>query len=297
MIFLTVITCLLINHYWHRERRLPVDGWFDAWQAWLISQGYRLPAFMRNWPATLPVLALLLPIIPPALLLWLAEGRLLGLLSLGLHVLILVYCFTRFNLVALIDDYLACWRQGHYEAAYLQTVEQAPDAFDSRMDDYAVMHQQFLDYVLVVSLRRLFAVLFWYIVLGPLGALLYFFLQRMLSSDILFEDRAQGRAWQRFLSVAEWIPARLLALAFALAGNFVAGFQRLREHLLDNLQPGHNTGLLIDCAAAAIGRQDVDVREAEFSVQAVWRLEALRDLVLRSQIVWVIAVAMIILVV
>lgn len=297
MIFLTVITCLLINQYWRRERQLPVDGWFDTWQAWLISHAHRLPAFMRNWSGTLPLLALLLPVLPPAALLWLAEGRLFGLLSLGLHVLILIYCFTRFNLLALIDDYLACWREGSYETAYLRTVEQAPDAFSTRLHDYAVMHQQFMDYVLVVSLRRLFAVLFWYIVLGPLGALLYFLLQQMLASDVLIEDRADDRAWQRFLSVTEWVPARLLALAFALAGDFVAGFQRLREHLLDNLQPGHNMALLNTCAVAAIGRPDSDVHDAEFSIQALWRLEALRDLVLRSQIVWVIAVAMIILVV
>lgn len=297
MIFLTVITCLLINHYWRRERRLPVDGWFDAWQAWLSNHNNRLPAFMRNWSGTLPVLALLLPMVPPALLLWLAEGRLFGLLTLGLHVLILIYCFTRFNLLALIEDYLACWREGNYEAAYLQAVAQAPDAFRSRTDDYAGMHQQFLDYVLMVSLRRLFAVLFWYIVLGPLGALFYFLLQQMLSADVLLEDRASSRAWQRFLSLAEWVPARLLALAFALAGDFVAGFQRLREHLLDNLAPHHNIALLIDCAVAAIGKPDTSIRDAEYSVQASWRLEALRDLVLRSQIVWVIAVAMIILVV
>ncbi len=297
MIFLTVITCLLINHYWRSERHLPVDGWFDAWQAWFGNHAHRLPAFMRNGSVTLPLLALLLPVIPPALLLWLAEGRFLGLLSLGLHVLILIYCFARFNLVALIDNFLACWREGNYEAAYLTTVEQAPDAFHSRVNDYAVMHRQFLDYVIVVSLRLLFAVLFWYIVLGPLGALFYFLLQRMLASDVLIEDRAGDRAWQRVLSIAEWVPARLLALAFALAGDFVAGFQRLREHLLGNLAPDQNITLLRDCAEAAIGTPDGDVRDAELSTQAVWRLEALRDLVLRSQIVWVIAVAMIILVV
>jgi AmpE protein len=297
MIFLTVITCLLINHYWRRERRLPVDGWFDAWQAWLISHAHRLPAFMRHWSGTLPLLALLLPIVPPALLLWLAEERLFGLLSFGLHVLIVTYCLTRFNLVVLIENYLACWRLGSYEVAYLEAAEQAPDAFHTRVDDYTVMHQQFLEYVVTVSLRRLFAMLFWYIVLGPLGALFYFLLQQMLNADVLMEDRADVRAWQRVLSTAEWVPARLLALAFALAGDFVAAFQRLRERLFDNLQPGHNVALLNDCAVSAIGKPDTAIGDAEYSVQAVWRLEALRDLVLRSQIVWVIAVALIILVV
>ncbi|MEX0740116.1 MAG: regulatory signaling modulator protein AmpE [Pseudohongiella sp.] len=297
MIFLTVITCLLINHYWRRERGLPVDGWFDAWQDWLISHAHRLPAFMRNWSGTLPVMALLLPMMPPALLLWLAEGHLLGLLSLGLHVMILLYCFTRFNLLELIENYLICWREGNYEAAYQHTAEQAPDIFRSRVDDYAVMHQQFLDYVLTISLRRLFAVLFWYIVLGPLAALLYFLLQQMLRSDVVIEDRADVCTWQRFLSIAEWVPSRLLALAFALAGDFVAAFSRLREHLLDNLEPGRNITLLTSCAVSATGKPDPALRDAEYRAQAVWRLEALRDLILRSQIVWVIAVAFIILVV
>jgi AmpE protein len=297
MIFFTVITCLLINHYWRRERRLPVDGWFDAWQVWLVNHASRLPAFMRNWSGTLPVLAVLLPILPPAFLLWLAEARFFGLLSLGLHVLIVIFCFTRFSLLALIDDYLTCWRQGNYEAACLLVVEQAPDAFDTRVHDYAVMHQQFLDYVLAVSLRRLFAIVFWYILLGPLGALFYFLLQRLVKSQVLFEGRAGDRLWQRLLAIVEWLPARLLALAFAIAGDFVSAFHRLRERLLGNLHPDQNIALLTGCAESAIGKPGPGASEAEYSVQALWRLEALRDLVLRSQVVWVIAVALIILVV
>jgi len=297
MIFLTVITCLLINHYWRRERALPIDGWFDAWQSWLTSHACRLPKFMRDWSGTLPLVALLLPIAPPAFLLWLAGGHFFGLLSLGLHVMILIYCFTRFNLMELIETYLLCWRQGNYEAAYLHTTEQAPDVFHTRVDDYAVMHQQFLDYVLMISLRRLFASVFWYIVLGPLAALFYFLLQQMLRSDLLLEGKADERAWQRLLSIIEWVPTRLLALSFALAGDFVAAFNCLREHVLDNLGSGRNIALLNHCAVAAIGKPGAELCEIEYSAQAVWRLEAQRDLVLRSQVIWVVAVAIVILVV
>ena len=297
MVFLTVIIGLLINHFWRRERGLPIDGWFDAWQSWLLSHAHHLPAFMRNWSGTLPVMALLLPILPLAFLLWLAQGHFFGLLSLGLHVMIVIYCFTRFNLMELIDNYLACWRGGNYEAAYLHTTEQAPDVFHTRVDDYAVMHQQFLDYVLMISLRRLFAVLFWYLVLGPVAALVYFLLQQMLRSDVLLASKADDNTWQRLLSIAEWLPARLLALAFALAGDFVAAFNCLREHVLDNLESGWNIALLNHCAMAAIGKPDAELRDADYGAQAVWRLEALRDLVLRSQAIWVVAVAIIILVV
>lgn len=297
MSFLTVLICLLINHYWRRERRLPVDDWFESWQAWLISHAHRLPGIMRNWSGTLPVLALLLPLMPVALLLWLAEGHLFGLLTLGLHISLVVYCLARFNVMALIDNYLTGLRSGNFEAAYLVTVDQAPDLLNQRMDDYAVMHQQFLDAVLITSFRRLFGVVFWYILLGPLAALLYFLLQLLVHTELLLEDRRVHDAWQRLLGLMEWVPARLLALAFALAGDFVAVFGRFREHLLDNVDAGRNLALVKRCAVAAIGKPDTGGAGSDFSVQAVWKLESLRDLLLRSQIVWVMVLALVILVV
>lgn len=297
MIFLVVLTTLLLNYYWRRERGLPVDAWFEGWQRWLLGSEERLPDALRGWSGTLPLLALLIPLIPLAVLLWLAEGRLFGLLSLGIHVIVLMYCMARINIHELIDEYLALWRHGNFEAAYNHVNQRVPGGFGRPPEDYALMHQQFLDHVLLVNFRRLFAVLFWYILLGPLAALFYFLLQEVLKTRTVLMDRASDAMAMRLEAILEWVPARLLSLAFALAGDFVATFSRLRERFGSDLDSESNITLLRVCALSAIGKADSDLREADYSRRAAWELESLRDLMLRAQVVWVIVLALIILVV
>lgn len=296
MIFLVVLTTLLLNHFWRRERGLPVDAWFDRWQRWLLDAEQRFPEAVRQWSGTLPLLALIIPLIPLAILLWLADGRLFGLLSIGIHIVVLMYCMARININELIDEYLALWRHGNFEAAYLHVSERVPGGFGRPPEDYALMHQQFLDHVLLVNFRRLFAVLFWYILLGPLAALFYFLLQEVLRSRTVLTDKASESLAMRLQAILEWVPARLLSLAFALAGDFVAAFNRLRERIAADLDSESNIALLRVCALSAIGKADNDLRE-DYSRRAAWELESLRDLMQRAQVVWVIVLALIILVV
>jgi AmpE protein len=297
MIFLVVLITLLLNYYWRRERSLPVDAWFERWQQWLLAAEERLPNAAKGWSGTLPMLALLVPLIPLAILLWLAHGRLFGLLSVGIHVVVLMYCMARINVNELVDEYLALWRHGNFEAAYHHVSQRVPGGFGRPPEDYALMHQQFLDHVLLVNFRRLFAVLFWYILLGPLAALFYFLLQQVLKTGKVLTDRASDAMAKRLQAILEWVPARLLCLAFALAGDFVASFNRLRERFGAGLDSDRNIALLRVCSLAAIGKADSDLREADYSRRAAWELESLRDLMLRTQFVWVIVLALAILVV
>jgi AmpE protein len=297
MTFLVVLSALLINHFWVRERHLPVDAWFDGWQQWLEAREAHLPGPLQGWSGTLPLIGLLLPLIPVAIVLWVSEDRLLGLLSFGLHLLVVVYCMARVNLHHLINDYLDLWRGGNFEAAYMQVREQAPEVYGRQPDDYALMHQKFVDFVLSNSFRRLFGLLFWYIVLGPLVALMYFLLQQMLRSRHLLSDSDSLTVMRHFQAILEWVPARLLALAFALAGDFVVAFNRLRERLADGLGKDESATLLRACALAAIGRPDESLRDGDYTQRAAWELASLRDLLLRAQFVWVMVLAVLILVV
>ena len=70
------------------------------------------------------------------------------------------------------------------------------------------------------ALRRWFAVLFWFLLLGPFGALLYRLSALAVDEAVadLPPDTASGaRAW---LAVLEWPVAQLVTLALALVGNF-----------------------------------------------------------------------------
>src|SRR5690606_19197076 len=129
----------------------------------------------------------------------------------------------------------------------------APGIFDESFDDYARMHEQFSRFVLVCCFRRSMAVLFWYILLGAPAALFYVLVQFLLRSNHLLMQPWALRQVQQLLAILDWLPVRLVALAFALAGDFVATFSRLRSGLLEPPRPKSGLRLLQACARQAMG--------------------------------------------
>jgi hypothetical protein len=89
----------------------------------------------------------------------------------------------------------------------------------------------------------------------------------------------------------------MVAMAFSLGGDFVAGFNKLRERLLEPLDAELGLDLLEECAQKAMGSTGAREKDAEFALRAGADLSALRALLLRTQIVWVVVLALIVLVV
>jgi len=297
MSFIVVLATLLINFYWRRERMLPVDGGFERWQLYLQNHGSQLPDVLTRWAGTLPLLALVVPLVLVVLLLWLVEGLLFGLFTLALHLLIMIYCLPRVHLGVLAEDYLERWQRGNFEAACLHSETLVPGLFGDTVDDYADMHALFTRFVLVCSFRRVMAVLFWYSLTGPAGALFYVLLQQMISQNIMLQDPAAHRLADKLLAVIEWVPVRLVALAYALAGDFVAAFNRLRVRVLEGLDAESGLDLLQDSARQALGLDAAAHRELEFATRASAELAAIMALLQRTQVVWVVVLALIVLVV
>lgn len=95
------------------------------------------------------------------------------------------------------------------------------------------------------QLRELFSPLLWFFVLGPVAALAYYFL-RLAAADA---SQPAGAAACKLLRYADWPVARVLALSFALAGDFVGTWQHLRRQVLDTTVAA--VDLLDESAAAA----------------------------------------------
>jgi len=93
--------------------------------------------------------------------------------------------------------------------------------------------------------RQLFAVLFWYILLGPITLAFY----RLVSLSQNF--RLAGRAAVWLTNLLEWIPARMTILLYLLVGDFQAGVRHYSKLLFT--APAENQLLLGECAAQALG--------------------------------------------
>ena len=134
------------------------------------------------------------------------------------------------------------------------------------------------------SLQQLFSPLFWFLLATPVAALGYYFL-RLAEREAEANNQELVSHW---LTLADWIPTRLLALSFALAGNFTATWAVIRERLLKPDAPGHE---LIDEAAEAAEPIDLDAH-VEPSVALSEAMTGLQALLQRALIVWMVMLAL-----
>jgi AmpE protein len=273
----------------------------------------RVQALNPDQPTPGPLYPLLLLCLPPVLLIVLllaVESVLLGSVTLLIHVGVLLVLFDRVSLRVFTEAYLNRWRSGDFEAAFLLQERWGQLLLDSSGDRDAV-HEQFCRYIVSSSFERLFAVVFWYLVLGPAAALLYHLTVLYRLRGVLDHESDAGRLVLRLGYLLEWVPARLLALTFSLAGDFVASFAKLRELLLDSDRSA--VSLVLACALAAAGTAqrtmfvkesaqgdsvDTVLIESEESggtalaaVRSAQQAEDLLALLQRSQVIWVTLLA------
>lgn len=183
-------------------------SWYRRWLHWL---GTRFPSgFWRGRYGI--VLALIPPLLLTALFQTALHKPLLGFAGLVFGIALLFYCWGPRDLdldveaIVTAPDPLA--RRDAIERLRTPGVTAAPDA------------SMLVETVFRNALRRWFGVLFWFLVLGPVGALLYR-LAALASEDDVAElplDTVTGA--RALLSLLDWPVAQLMTLALALVGNF-----------------------------------------------------------------------------
>lgn len=136
------------------------------------------------------------------------------------------------------------------------------------------------------QMRELFSPLFWFLLLGPIAAIGYYFLR---ISAVVPGSPATDRARQ-LLDYADWPVARVLSLSFALAGDFVATWQHWRSNVLG---AGTEAATLLDESAAAA--QPVDLRmspDVHPGTVLVLALSTIAALLHRALVIWVVLLAL-----
>ena len=137
--------------------------------------------------------------------------------------------------------------------------------------------------LLVEANERVYGVLFWFILLGPAGAVLY----RLSGSlERVIDEAGCGlvQAANRFHWLLAWIPARLSALGYAMAGSFGHATEHWSAHWQDN--PDSNRATLISSGLGALLALEPDPPDD--------LLAETLALVTRAVAVWAAAVALII---
>jgi len=109
-------------------------------------------------------------------------------------------------------------------------------------------------YVLELGLERVFGVLFWYVLLGPFGAVAYALTVPLIGlwrGDSEFHVAVGHVRW-----LVDWLPARLLAVSFALAGNFEEALLKWRMSVSEG--EADNRAAVSEAGLGALGMVEED---------------------------------------
>lgn len=272
MIFLVVLLVLLIDKLTDWRRDVQQDG---PWLQWLrrVEQrsGSRIP-----WLGL--ALVVLVPVLVLGLLLLALKPLAYGWLSLPLHVLVLLYSLGRGQGKREFGAFRDAWRRGDEEAAALVAER---DLKLSAADAPSLLHAVETQ-LLWRSHQGFFAVIFWYVLLGPVAALAYRLLALTLDHA---RDQAMREQAEQLRHAFDWLPVRVLLASFGLVGNFVAVNRALLNDLLHWDIPASRL-------LAEVGPVAADLGESVEGEAGITRLDSLAALLVRTRMLWYAAIAL-----
>ncbi|MDR2710052.1 MAG: regulatory signaling modulator protein AmpE, partial [Burkholderiales bacterium] len=126
--------------------------------------------------------------------------------------------------------------------------------------------QRVIEVGALAAYRCVFGVVFWFLIFGPTGAALYWMLTLVVREwsespagediTVLTSARAElGRVARWLMFVLDWLPIRLLALSFAVVGDFEDAIYQWRAQRNDDaaFDNSTNENILLAAAYGALG--------------------------------------------
>ncbi len=199
--------------------------WFAAWARALTGR-IRLPGVLSGHGEVL--LLLLPPLALVGVVQWYAAGYWIGIPGLVFATAVLFLCLGPHDLAHQVNALARALEEGDADTARRVRGE----LFDGFATEEAshFEEEKGVTAIVIHANDRLFAVLLWFALLGPLGAALYrlaSLLGRAPRDQIGPEVR---HAALRLRWILDWIPAHLTALSYALVGSFEGAWHGWRRH-------------------------------------------------------------------
>lgn len=267
------------------------------WLDHIIDAGCEKILKLTNWPPLIPVLLLAIFLVLPVFVVVLLLGdTLLGFPYLLLAIFVLFFSLGPKDIAEEVDDYCSAAESGNPER--IETTAKALLEKDVPEDAWQRINEV-EQAVFVQANNRLFAVIFWFILLGPLGAWSYrvtdLIRRRAVFKAARHSDEEQPQqiagAANSLHSWVAWVPARLTACGYALAGSFDEAFAMWRG---SHEQSATSTGEKSDQLLARVGVASLALApldgENEVS-RAIRGATAANRLVFRLLLLWAVVIA------
>lgn len=254
MTMLAILLGVILERFNNHLDQFRTYGWFVEMIHW-TRQRFEHKSY---WNDTVAVLVILLI---PVLVIGLVHRQLAGLsilLDFAFSVIILLYCFGPRDLHEAARHFIEAREHDDQTKAHEYAVEIIGEPLPEGDSE---LFGKIGRTLLIATNQRLLAVFFWFVVLGPMGAVLY-----RLSSILLREARdASEEGGNGFLqsirllfAILNWIPAHLTAFCYAVIGSFVDAMHEWQRHKgFDALDPDAAHNMLV-CTGLGSLRMDAD---------------------------------------
>lgn len=225
--FLSIIISLLVLTYAGSARWFQFDAWFDR----LISA----LSVIKNKPNAHFLVSVFMPcvivlIIDAVLGHWFWGG-----IELLLSVFILLYSIGRGKYKSVLRQYQKLWRDQTMTEADIHSIEKQlcgqsclyKEPENTSVSIYG-LHYKLRELIFYIGFERVFVVLFWFSLFGPVGALFYRLVSLYITREasVEFDVNSENDASHeksiasKVLFIMEWPAARLVGLCYGVVGNF-----------------------------------------------------------------------------
>ena len=277
--------------HWRRMR------WLDR----IIDTGFSLSARFANVPAPVTVILLAAALVLPVAAVTIALGdRLFGFPHLVLAVVVLFFSLGPNDIGEDVNEYCSALENGDEER-----IDQTAKALTEGAvpDDPLERIRCVEEAVCIQANNRLFAVIFWFVLLGPLGPLgawAYRVTDLVRRRAVFQAGREESETAQieplRDAAVAlhgwlAWIPARLTAIGYAVAGHFDAALAAWRSGDSGHAgTPSENSErLLARVGVAALALESG--ADEDLTARGIRGATAAKRLVFRLLLIWAVIIA------
>lgn len=263
--------------------------WLDR----LIDAGFTHAERFAKWPTLISVIVLaLLLILPVFLVLFFLKDALYGVAYFVLAIVVLFFSLGPKDIGEDVDEYCRAIEAGDEEE--IMHTAKALIEKDVPSDP----HDRILrveESVCVQANNRLFAVVFWFVAFGPLGPLgaWSYRVTDLIRRRAVFNAARDGEFNEGLVGAAVilhgwlvWIPARLTAIGYAMAGSFdnaLSAWRTLEEAEGVSVHE-HSEHLLAKVGSGALALQDIEGESV--SDRGVRGATAANGLVYRLFFIW-----------
>lgn len=272
MTFIIVLIAVLLERFVEGVQHLRSWAWLAGYTAYLDRK-------LGRTVNAAPYLRLAIIIIPFLIVTALIEALLMAYhlvwLQFIFNCLVALYCMGPCNVYSFLKKSIDKKSADKEEA----TVDVSHET-ESQVAYLHSPHETYCDetdedpkHALVDVNSFLFAMLFWFVCLGPVGAVWY---------RLSYQSQAGDVAAKKITALLNWVPARLFSFTYALIGHFTAVIPLWLSRVVSPIS--ENDKLLKEC-----GEKTLTLPSADLALQ-------IRSLIDRGLIVWLVVLAAVFLV-